>query len=83
MDRHAVRRWLDGHRAAEQRELELRRSEGVPPASTSFAAAMELLELAESTVGDPDDPVRARELAATRSLWARLKRPWAAKHASD
>jgi hypothetical protein len=82
MDRHAVQRWLDGHRAAERRELERRRSEGAPPAAVSFAAAMELLELADMTAGGPEDPVRARELAATRSLWARLKQPWAAKHVS-
>lgn len=80
MDRLAVQRWLEGRRAAERRELELRRSEGVPSAAASFAAAMELLELAGATAGATDDPVRARELAATRSLWARLKQPWAAKH---
>lgn len=80
MDRHAVRRWHDGHRAAERRELELKRREGAPPASASFAAALELLELAGVTAGDPDDAVRTRELAVVRELWVRLKRPWAAKH---
>jgi len=78
MDRHAVRRWLDGHRAAERRQLELKRREGVPPASESFAAALELFDLADVA---GDDPVRQRELVEARSIWARLKRPWAEKHA--
>jgi len=78
MDRHAVRRWLDGHRAAEQRQLELKRHEGIPPPSVSFAAALELFQLADMT---KDDPVRKRELAEVRSLWMRLKRPWVAKRA--
>jgi hypothetical protein len=78
MERDAVRRWFDGHRAAERRQSELRRQEGVPPASESFAAALELLELAEPT---RDDPVRDRELTEVRRMWARLKRPWAEKHA--
>jgi hypothetical protein len=78
MDRQAVRRWLDGHRAAEQRQLELKRREGVPTPSVSFAAALELFQLADMT---KNDPVRRRELAEVRSLWARLKRPWVARRA--
>jgi hypothetical protein len=41
---------------------------------------MELLELVEAIA---DDPVRTREIAETRAMWARLKRPWAAKSAQD
>ena len=78
MDGPAIRRWLDGHRAAERRQLELMRREGAPPASASFAAALELFELV-GAVGS--DPVRERELAEARSMWARLKRSWAEKHA--
>jgi hypothetical protein len=44
----------------------------------SFHAAMELCELAPP-VGP--DPVRDREIEQARRLWAKLKKPWAARRA--
>jgi hypothetical protein len=44
----------------------------------SFLAAMELCDLAPVLVADL---LRDRELAETRRLWAKLKKPWAARRA--
>ena len=76
MDREAVRRWISGQRAAERRSLELMRQEGPPSSEESFRAAMELCELVEVM---EHDPVRDREISEVRALWAKLKKPWAAK----
>ena len=78
MDRDAVRRWINGHRAAERRNLELLQREGPMSSEASFLAAMELCDLAAPA---DSDPVRDREVAETRRLWAKLKKPWAARHA--
>ena len=43
----------------------------------SFTAAMELCELLPQT---DVDPVREREVEATRQLWTKLRAAWAAKH---
>jgi hypothetical protein len=69
---------IAGHEAAHRRSLELMRDEGPMSPEASFAAAMELCDLAPML---EDDPVRDRELAQTRRLWAKLKQPWAAKRA--
>lgn len=45
---------------------------------TSFEAAMELCDLATMM---EHDPVREREIVQTRTIWAKLKKPWAAKRA--
>lgn len=77
VDNEAVRRWIAGQRAAEQRSFERMRTEGPMSPQDSFAAAMELCALAEV----PDrDPVRDREIAEARALWAKLKRKWAENH---
>ena len=54
------------------------RQEGPLSPEASFQAAMELCDLVTSI---DDDAVRAREIEAARKLWAKLKRPWAAKRA--
>lgn len=76
MDREAARRWIAGHRAAERRSLELMRHEGPMSSESSFQAAMELCDLAMPTA---HDPVRDREIAEARRLWAKLKKPWVAR----
>jgi len=43
---------------------------------SSFQAAMELCDLAMPTA---HDPVRDREIAEARRLWAKLKKPWVAR----
>jgi hypothetical protein len=78
VDREVIRGWIAGHRAAERRSLELMRREGPMSPERSFHAAMELCELAPP-VGP--DPVRDREIEQARRLWAKLKKPWAARHA--
>jgi hypothetical protein len=67
---------IAGHEAAHRRSLELMRAEGPMSSEASFAAATELCELAPIL---EHDPVRERERAETRRLWAKLKQPWAAK----
>lgn len=76
VDREAVRRWIAGHRAAERRHLQLMQREGSMSPEASFRAAMELCDLVTSM---EDDPVRDREIAEARRLWARLKKPWVAR----
>jgi hypothetical protein len=54
------------------------KQEGPMAPDRSFEAAMEMCDLATF----PDhDRVRDREIAATRVLWAKLKKPWVAKPA--
>ena len=76
VDREAVRRWIAGHRAAERRSLELMQQEGPMSLESSFRAAMELCDLAPLM---EQDPVRDREIAEARRLWAKLKKPWVAR----
>jgi hypothetical protein len=78
VEREVVRRWIAGHRAAERRRLELMRQEGPISPESSFRAAMELWDLATFM---EHDPVRDREVAEARKLWAKLKKPWAARRA--
>jgi hypothetical protein len=78
VERDAVRRWINGHRAAERRSLELMRREGPMSSEASFLAAMELCDLAAPV---DSDPVHDREVEQTRALWAKLKKPWVARHA--
>jgi hypothetical protein len=78
VDREAVRRWITGHRAAEQRSLEVMRDEGAMSPELSFRAAMELCDLATFTASDV---VRDREIEQTRTIWVKLKKPWVAKRA--
>ena len=78
MDNEAVRRWIAGQRAAEQRSFQRMQAQGPMTPEDSFAAAMELCSLA---VVPDRDPVRDREIADARAVWAKLKRKWAASHA--
>lgn len=64
------------HRVAERRALELMKQEGPMTSELAFEAAMELCDLA--TIPE-HDPVRDREIADARALWAKLKQSWAAK----
>jgi hypothetical protein len=50
--------------------------EGPASPDASFRAAMELCDLAPCM---DDDPVRDREIAEARRLWAKLKKPWVAR----
>jgi hypothetical protein len=52
--------------------------EGPMSSEASFLAAMELCDLAAPV---DSDPVRDREVEQTRALWAKLKKPWVARHA--
>jgi hypothetical protein len=54
------------------------KQEGPMAAECSFEAAMEMCDLA--TVPE-HDPVRDREIAEARLIWAKLKKPWVAKRA--
>jgi hypothetical protein len=78
VDREAVRRWIAGQRAAERRSFEVMRQEGPLSPESSFDAAMELCDLATWT---EHDPVRDREVEQARKIWAKLKKPWAARRA--
>jgi len=50
--------------------------EGPMSSESSFRAAMELCDLAPLM---EQDPVRDREIAEARRLWANLKKPWVAR----
>jgi hypothetical protein len=52
------------------------KQEGPMTSELAFEAAMELCDLAAIP---EHDPVRDREIADARALWAKLKKPWAAK----
>ncbi len=52
------------------------RQEGAMSPELSFEAAMEMCDLAAIM---EHDPVRDREIAEARRLWAKLKMPWAAR----
>ena len=72
--RDAFRHFLSGHRAAEARALQLMREEGPLSSEEAFAGAMELCDLVDD---DATDPLRERDDAHARAIWAKL-RAWAA-----
>lgn len=72
--RDAFRQFLTGHRAAEARALQLMREEGPRSSDEAFAGAMELCDL---VADDATDPLRERDDAQARAVWAKL-RAWAA-----
>lgn len=78
VDKKAVHRWVSGQRAAEQRSFQQMRTAGPMSSEDSFTAAMEVCSLTEAST---PDSVRNKEVADARSLWATLKRKWAASHA--
>ena len=70
-----LRRRVQGWRAAEARERELRRTEGPMSPAESFEAAMDLCELLPEVDGAPD-PLRVREVELARRTWRRLRDAW-------
>lgn len=67
----AIRRRVNGWRAAEAREFEERRKQPALDPDASLAAAMELCELLPNDL--TEDVVRQREVEHTRRVWARLR----------
>jgi hypothetical protein len=78
-----LRRRIAGWRAAEKREAALRRNEPILEPNQAFALALELCAL-DATDPDKTDPVRERDVEATRNAWAKLREhfrcPPGAKH---
>lgn len=70
-----LRKRVQGWRAAEARERELRRSEGPMSPAESFEAGMELCELLPDLVSSLD-PLRMREVEHARLAWRRLRDAW-------
>lgn len=70
-----LRRRVQGWRAAEVRERDLRRVEGPMGAAESFEAGMELCELLPDVTATPD-PLRTREVELARQTWRRLRDAW-------
>ena len=70
-----LRRRVQGWRAAEARERELRRIEGPMNPAESFEAGMELCELLPDLSSAPD-PLRTREVEQARLAWRRLRDAW-------
>jgi hypothetical protein len=68
-----IRRRVEGWRAAERREREVREAEGAPPVSVALEAGLELCQLDPHPPGTVD-PVRAREDESARRAWDRLRR---------
>ena len=75
--RKALQRRLGGWRAAEAREVELRRLEGPLHPDEAFAFALEAWELNPGAFEAPD-PAREREAAKAMEAWAKLRErlPW-------
>ncbi len=72
--RQDLRRWVQGHRAAQQREREEAIATGPQP-EVAIASALALVALAGRLHGwpIPEDEVDRREDAATRVAWDRLR----------
>lgn len=75
MSGHTVdlRRRVMGWRAAERREQHLRAEEGPMDPEAALDAAIELHELLPSGLDTRDDATRAREVAAARAAWRKLR----------
>jgi hypothetical protein len=71
----AIRRRVEGWRAAEARERRCRREQPVLDPSDAFEAALELSELQPEGA---EDELRQREVARASRAWARLRErlPW-------
>lgn len=80
-DREAMRRFIEGHELAAARKLELMAEEGPLPPSESFAAALDLIEFANSMSLSDENPIREREILQVRAVWEKLKQPWAGRAA--
>jgi hypothetical protein len=75
--RKALQRRVGGWRAAEAREVELRRREGPLHPDEAFGFALEAWELNPEAFEAPDGE-REREAAKAREAWAKLRErlPW-------
>ncbi len=73
-----LRRWIENHRCAAEREMaELRRNP--PTTDDAIAAAMALLRYDETLHGSPferDDPVSRREDQEAWESWRQLRARW-------
>lgn len=75
IDPQALRRMVTGFQLAAR---EARRAVPAPlTPHASFTAAAELWDLRPELFSEPPDPIREREVAATRAAWARLREAWA------
>ena len=78
MDPDALRRFVENHRAAQEREDRERYGRPMPPAE-AWAAAMALLRFDEQVNGNPftrRDPVTEREDLEMYEAWAKLRAGW-------
>ena len=78
IDPEALRRFVENHRAAAERE-DRERSGRPLPVAEAWAAAMELLRFDETVNGDPfsrHDPVAEREDREMYEAWAKLRAGW-------
>lgn len=82
-EREAIRRLREGHRAAEDRQRDLARSEGPRP-EQAVREAMDALEALREMgmFPAPRDPASERAVAAVRRRWARIGRRSRARRAS-
>jgi hypothetical protein len=69
-----IRQRVQGWRAAEVRERELRREEGAMTPADALEAALELCELLPEDADS--DPLREREVEQARLAWRRLRDGW-------
>lgn len=69
-----LRRRVQGWRAAEVRERQLRALEGASAPAEALEAALELCELMPEHAGS--DPLREREAEQARLAWRRLRDGW-------
>ena len=73
-----LRRFVENHRAAQERERQERRGRPMSTAD-AWAAAMALLRFDEQMNGDPfqrHDPVEEREDREMYETWAKLRAGW-------
>jgi hypothetical protein len=68
----AIRRLVNGWRAAELREIQERRATPALDPEASLRAAVELCDLLPSGTVE-EDAVRTREVAHARRAWAKLR----------
>jgi hypothetical protein len=75
--RAEVKRFLEGHRAAEERQRELVEERGAIPAQAVAECLDALAAMEQMGVWPgPRDPVAEREVWRVRSLWSKVKREY-------
>jgi hypothetical protein len=78
MDPDALRRFVENHRAVQEREAQEQRGKPLSTAD-AWAFAMELLRFDEQMNGDPFrryDPVEEREDLEKYEAWSKLRAGW-------